>query len=73
VWRFAEGGTMESRHVEELQMEVIQLLHKQTEVLESRILGKVTDTEILEYEIRQELIDQLCEELAHSSAALNTS
>jgi outer membrane lipopolysaccharide assembly protein LptE/RlpB len=64
---------MESRHVEELQMEVIQLLHKQTKVLESRILGKVTDTEILEYEIRQELIDQLCEQLAHSSAALNTS
>ena len=72
VCRFVEGGTMESRHAEELRI-VTQLLHKQTEVLESKILGKATDPEIFEYEIRQELIDQLCEHLAHSSATQNTS
>ena len=43
-----------------------QLLRKQTEVLESRTLGAATDAEILEYEIRQEIIHEMRNQLANS-------
>jgi len=41
---------------------------KQTEVLESRSFGAATDTEILEYEIRQEIIHDICNVLANAAA-----
>jgi len=47
---------MEGRHQEELRVELNELLHKQHEVLESRMLGTASDSELLEYEIRQEII-----------------
>jgi hypothetical protein len=50
-------------------VELGQLLKKQTEVLESRSFGAASDTEILEYEIRQEIIHEICNELANSAAA----
>jgi len=59
---------MENYYVEELRTELNQLLKKQTEVLESRSFGAATDTEILEYEIRQEVIHDICNELANSIA-----
>lgn len=43
--------------------------NKQTEVLESRTFGSATDTDILEYEIRQEVIHEICNQLANSAAA----
>ena len=57
---------MESYRVDELRAELGQLLKKQAEVLESRSLGAATDTELLEYEIRQEIVHEICNQLAHS-------
>lgn len=57
---------MEDRRTEELRIELTRLLQKQHEVLESRMLGSATDDELLEYEIRQEIIHDLCQVLAHS-------
>jgi hypothetical protein len=62
-------AAVEDYRVEELRAELDQLLRKQTEVLESRSFGAATDTEILEYEIRQEIIHHICNELANSIAA----
>ncbi len=59
---------METNRIEELRGELGQLLKKQTEVLESRIFGGATDAELLEYEIRQEIIHEICDQLAHSVA-----
>jgi hypothetical protein len=59
---------MEINHVEELRSELGQLLKKQTEVLESRTLGRASDTELLEYEIRQEIIHEICGQLANSAS-----
>ncbi|MGA8621386.1 MAG: hypothetical protein WB660_23035 [Candidatus Sulfotelmatobacter sp.] len=56
-------------HVEEMRAELNHLLTKQREVLESRQFGAATDSEILEYEIRQEIIHEICNELANSAAA----
>ena len=60
---------METDRVEEMRAELNQLLKKQTKVLESRIFGGATDTELLEYELRQEIIHDICNQLANSSAA----
>jgi hypothetical protein len=60
---------METNRVEELRAELSQLLKKQSDVLESRAFGGATDTELLEYEIRQEIIHEICDQLAHSAAA----
>ena len=60
---------MESNRIEELRGELSQLLRKQTEILEARTFGGATDAELLEYEIRQEIINEICDELAHSAAA----
>jgi hypothetical protein len=62
-------AAMEDYRAEELRAELNQLLKKQTEVLESRSFGAATDAEILEYEIRQEIIHDICNELANSAAA----
>lgn len=60
---------MEARRSEEIRAELEKLLRKQHEVLESRKLGTASDSELLEYEIRQEIIDQLCKALSRSAAA----
>ena len=59
---------MEQHHIEELRVELSELLRKQNEVLESRMLGCASDNDVLEYEIRQEIVHQLCNQLAHSAA-----
>lgn len=59
---------MEERHIEELRVELAELLRKQNEVLESRMLGCASDSDVLEYEIRQEIVHQLCNQLAHTAA-----
>jgi hypothetical protein len=65
--RFAtEEAAMEDHRVYELRAGLDQLLRKQVEVLESRSLGTATDTDLLEYEIRQEIIHEMCNQLAHS-------
>ena len=60
---------MENYRTDELRAELSELLMKQTEVLESRSFGAATDTEILEYEIRQEIIHDICNVLANAAAA----
>ena len=60
---------MEDRHIEEMRLELSELLHKQREVLESRMLGTASDEDLLEYEIRQEIIHELCNVLSNSAAA----
>ena len=60
---------MESCRVDELRAELDQLLKKQAEILESRTFGAASDTDLLEYEIRQEIIHEICDQLAQSNAA----
>lgn len=52
---------------EQLRFELHQLLRKQRDVLESRMLGTASDDDLLEYEIRQEIIRDLCNVLANSA------
>ncbi len=56
---------MDSNRVEALRNELGQLLRKQTEVLESRTFGAASDDDILEYEVRQEIIHEMCTQLAN--------
>ena len=60
---------MEGRYSEELRDELTRLLRKQTEALESPTFGSATDTDILECAIRQEVIHEICNQLANSAAA----
>jgi hypothetical protein len=66
--RHKNGGIMDSNRVESLRKELGELLRKQTEVLEARTFGAATDTDILDYEIRQEIIHEMCNQLANSDA-----
>lgn len=60
---------MESNRIEAIRGELSELLQKQAAVLEAKTFGGATDTELLEYEIRQEIIHELCDQLAESAAA----
>jgi len=53
---------------EQLRFELTQLLRKQRQVLESRMLGTASDDDLLEYEVRQDIIRELCNVLANSAA-----
>ena len=59
---------MENYHSEVLRAELNQLLKQQTEVLKSRSFGAATDTEILEFEIRREVIQEICHQLANATS-----
>jgi hypothetical protein len=60
---------MADHNTEQLRLELNSLLQKQHEVLESRMLGSASEGDLLEYEIRQEIIHELCNILSHSAAA----
>ena len=60
---------MENHRLEEKRAELDGLLRRQREILESRSFGVASDAEILEYEIRREIILEICNELANSTAA----
>jgi hypothetical protein len=64
-----EGVAMESERIDERRAVLDLLLKKQAEVLELRRLGAATETELLEYDLRQETIHELCNQLAHSAVA----
>lgn len=55
--------------IDELRSELTRLLQQQSETLEARVFGGVSETEILEYDIRQEVIAQIEERLARSTTA----
>jgi ElaB/YqjD/DUF883 family membrane-anchored ribosome-binding protein len=57
---------MQKTEIEELRAELNQLLKKQAEVLQTRSAGAATDTELVEFEIRQEIVHEMCNRLAHS-------
>jgi hypothetical protein len=59
----------EIHNIDALRTELNQLLEKQWEVLNARVLGGASDTEILEYDLRQEVIAEIQERLARSAAA----
>jgi hypothetical protein len=52
-----------------LRLELEHLLRKQAKLLNARSLGEATDGEILDYELRQEVIHDICQKLANSPAA----
>jgi hypothetical protein len=66
--RYSKTNQIDAEYTERLQTEIRELLRKQTEVLDSRMLGTASDSDLLEYEIRQEIIHEICNELvsAHS-------
>jgi len=53
---------------EQLRFELTQLLRKQRQILDSRMLGTASDDELLEYEVSQDIIRELCNVLANSAA-----
>jgi hypothetical protein len=55
--------------IDVLRSELNQLLQKQSEILEARVFGGISDAEILEYDIRQEIVCEILERLARSAAA----
>jgi hypothetical protein len=46
-------------NIEELRAELKQLLQKQSETLNARVFGGVSDTELVEYDLRQEVIGEI--------------
>jgi hypothetical protein len=58
---------VENEHIDELRAELGELLKKQAEVLELRRVGAATDTQLLEYEVRQEIIHEMCNQIANST------
>ena len=53
---------------EQLRFELTQLLRKHRQVLDSRMLGTASDDELLEYEVRQDIIRELCNVLANTAS-----
>jgi hypothetical protein len=60
---------MEQHRVDELRAVLDLLLRKQAAVLESRSFGSASDTELVEYEVRQEIVHEICNQLANSVGA----
>jgi hypothetical protein len=59
---------MDRQSSQELRIELERLLRKQSKTLEARLAGRVNDTEILKYEIRQEVIRDILERLGESAS-----
>ncbi len=53
--------------VEQLRAELAELLKKQSDFMESRALGGATDSELLEFEVRQDIVKEICDKLGHST------
>jgi hypothetical protein len=59
----------EIQNIEILRAELNELLRRQSETLQARMSGAVSDSEILEYDLRQEVISEIQKKLARSTAA----
>jgi hypothetical protein len=57
---------MDVQHIEQLQAELSELLRKQRDVLESRMLGTASESDLLEYEVRQEIVHEMCNQLVRA-------
>ncbi len=53
---------------QELRIELERLLQKQSKTVEARLSGRANNMESLEYEIRQEVIREMWEQLARSAS-----
>ena len=60
---------MQRRSTETLRLELVELLQKQAELLNARSLRSAADVEVIDYELRQDVINEICQQLAKSSAA----
>ena len=60
---------MDGHNGQALRMQLEQLLKKQSSTLEARLAGRANEIEILEYEIREEVIREMWERLARSASA----
>jgi uncharacterized protein (DUF2344 family) len=60
---------MQRRSTETLRLELTALLQKQAELLNARGLGSAADGDIFDYELRQDVINEICQQLAKSTAA----
>lgn len=58
---------MDTRAQESLRKELVQLLRKQKDILDARTLGIANEGEVVDYELRQEVIHGICQILANSS------
>jgi hypothetical protein len=61
--RSSNETQMDARYSERLRTGLSDLLRKQRAVLDSRMLGTASDIEVLEYEIRREVIHEICNQL----------
>lgn len=59
----------EAYKIDELRSKLDHLLKEQSETLNSRASGGASDAEILEFDLRQEVIGEIQERIARSSAA----
>lgn len=57
---------MNIRQIEQLRTELSELLRKQRAVLESRTLGTASEDDLLEYEVRQEIVHEMCHQLVRA-------
>ena len=57
----------DSVKTEDLLPELVQLLRKQKDILDARSLGAANEGEVVDYELRQEVIHDICQILANSS------
>jgi hypothetical protein len=57
---------MDVHDIEQLQAELSELLRKQRDVLESRMLGTASESDLLEYEVRQEIVHEMCNQLVRA-------
>jgi hypothetical protein len=60
-------GIMDTRAQESLRIELVQLLRKQKDTLDARSAGAANEGEVVDYELRQEVIHDICQILANSS------
>jgi hypothetical protein len=67
IEQVARNVVVENQRIDELRAELGELLRKQAEVLELRSVGAATDTQLLEYEVRQEIIHEMCNQIANST------
>jgi asparagine synthetase B (glutamine-hydrolysing) len=67
---FVEGVKMgEIYNIDELRAELNKHLQKQSETLKARVFGGLSDTELIEYDLREEIISDIQRRLARSTAA----
>jgi hypothetical protein len=61
---------MRNDHVAKLETDLAEMLKKQADFVESRRFQGATDSEILEYELRQEIVKEMCNQLEHPEETL---